>query len=99
MIQIQRPAQFTNAATRASKERQHVRRYYGEPHLYEVTNKAKGHTYLVRFTRHNGQTFGQCSCEAGTPTRGQRVPMICKHLYAAVLFVRALRAMRAQMSH
>jgi hypothetical protein len=98
MIQIQRPAQFTKAAERAGKERQHVRVY--EPHLYEVTNRAKAHTYLVRFTRMNGQTFAACTCEAGTPTHGQRVPLVCKHLYAAVLFVRALRQMRRQqMSH
>jgi hypothetical protein len=98
MIQIQRPAQFTNAATRATKERQHVRRYHNEPGVYEVTNRAKGHAYLVRFTRRHGQTFGTCTCEAGTPTRGQRVPMICKHLFAAVLFVRAVRQMR-QAAH
>lgn len=93
MIQIQRPEQFTNAAERATKERQHVRRY--EPSMYEVTNRAKGHTYLVRFERKGGQTFGACTCEAGTPTRGNRVPLICKHLFAAVVFVRALRRMRA----
>jgi uncharacterized Zn finger protein len=92
MIQIQRPAQFTNALRRATKERQFVRRY--ESNLYEVTNRAKGHSYLVRFERRNGQTFGTCTCEAGTPTKGQRVPMVCKHLFAAVLFIRALRQMR-----
>jgi DNA polymerase II large subunit len=97
MIQIQRPEQFTRAATRATRERQFVRRY--EPHVYEVTNKAKAHTYLVRFEQRHGQTFGSCTCEAGTPTRGQRVPLVCKHLFAAVLFVRALRQMRQQTSH
>jgi hypothetical protein len=93
MIQIQRPEQFTSAQARATKERMFVRRY--EPSVYEVTNKAKAHSYLVRFSRLNGQTFAACTCEAGTPTRGQRVPLVCKHLYAAVLFVRALRQMRA----
>jgi uncharacterized Zn finger protein len=93
MIQIQRPEQFTKAQERAGKERQHVRRY--EPNVYQVTNKAKGHSYLVRFERRGGQTFGTCTCEAGSPSRGQRVPMVCKHLFAAVLFVRAVRQMRA----
>jgi hypothetical protein len=97
MIQIQRPEQFTKAAERISKEKMSVRRY--EPHLYEVTNKAKAHTYLVRFERMHGQTFATCTCEAGTPSRGQRVPLVCKHLLAAVLFVRAVRSMRRQVSH
>ncbi len=93
MIQIQRPEQFTKAAARITKEKLSVRLY--ESHLYEVTNKAKAHTYLVRLTRQAGMTFGTCTCEAGPSTRGQRVPMICKHLFAAVLFVRAMRQMRA----
>jgi hypothetical protein len=97
MIQIQRPAQFTSAAERISKEKMSVRLY--EPLLYEVTNKAKAHTYLVRFERMNGQTFGTCTCEAGSPSRGQRMPLVCKHLFAAVLFIRALRQMRRQVSH
>jgi hypothetical protein len=97
MIQIQRPEQFKSAAERITKEKMSVRLY--EPHLYEVTNKAKAHTYLVRFTRKDGQTFGTCTCEAGSPTRGQRVPLVCKHLFAAVLFIRALRQMRRQVSH
>jgi hypothetical protein len=97
MIQIQRPEQFTKAQERAGKERQYVRCY--EPHVYEVTNRANGHSYLVRFERRHGQTFGTCTCEAGTPTRGQRVPLVCKHLFAAVLFVRAVRRMRRPPSH
>jgi hypothetical protein len=92
MIQIQRPEQFNKAQERITREKMSVRRY--EAHLYEVTNKAKAHTYLVRFERINGQVFAQCTCEAGTPTKGQRVPQVCKHLLAAVLFVRALRGMR-----
>jgi hypothetical protein len=96
MIQIRRPEQFTKAGERAVRERQHVRRY--EPHVYQVTNRAKGHSYLVRFERRGGQTFGACTCKAGSPSTGQRVPMVCKHLFAAVLFVRALRSMR-QTAH
>ena len=97
MIQIQRAEQFTRAAERAGKEKMSVRRY--EAHVYEVTNKAKQHTYLVRFERHHGQVFGTCTCEAGTPTKGNRVPVVCKHLFAAVLFVRALRQMRQRTAH
>lgn len=47
MIQIQGRQQFTRAATRLQQERQHVRRY--EPSVYEVTNRVKAHSYLVRF--------------------------------------------------
>jgi hypothetical protein len=36
-----------------------------EPNMYEVTNKAKGHTYHVRFTRQNGSLFASCDCPAG----------------------------------
>ena len=92
MIQIQRREQFTNAAARLQKEHMSVRLY--EPRLYEVTNKAKGHTYHVRIERKDGKTFGTCTCEAGTPHTGKRVPMVCKHLLAAVLFHRALYMMR-----
>lgn len=74
----------------------HVRRY--EPSVYEVTNRAKGHTYLVRFERQDGKTFGTCTCEAGTPHHGNRRPLVCKHLFAAVLYVRALRAVRAAVT-
>jgi hypothetical protein len=97
MIQIQAPEQITKAGERARKERMHVRRY--EPSVYEVANKAKGHTYLVRFSRLHGQTFGSCTCEAGTPTKGQRVPLVCKHLFAAVLFIRAMRQMRVGLGN
>src|SRR5947209_2364969 len=81
VIQIQRREQFTNAAARLQKEHMSVRLY--EPRLYEVTNKAKGHTYHVRIERKDGKTFGTCTCEAGTPHTGKRVPMVCKHLLAA----------------
>ena len=92
MIQIQRREQFAKAADRLNKEPQSIRRH--EPGLYEVTNKAKGHTYHVRIERQDGKTFGTCTCEAGTPHTGKRVPMVCKHLLAAVIFHRALYMMR-----
>lgn len=92
MIQIQRPEQFTNAAARLTKERQSIRRH--EPGLYEVTNKAKGHSYHVRIEREQGRTFGTCTCEAGTPHKGRRLPLICKHLTAVVIYLRAIREMR-----
>lgn len=96
MIQIQGRQQFRNAADRMQKERMSVRRY--EASAYEVTNTAKGHRYIVRFTRRDGSVFGQCTCEAGTPTTGRRVPMICKHLLAAVIFHNAVNAMRRAAS-
>jgi len=92
MIQIQRREQFTKAADRLHREPQSIRRH--EPGLYEVTNKAKGHAYHVRIEQHDGRTFGTCTCEAGTPHAGRRVPMVCKHLAAVVIFLRAVRAMR-----
>jgi len=97
MIQIQRREQFTRAADRLHKEPQSIRRH--EPHLYEVTNKQKGHTYHVRIESRDGHTFGTCTCEAGTPHKGRRVPQVCKHLAAVVLFLRAIQAMRRHTSH
>ena len=94
MIQIQRPEQFTNAAARLTKERQSIRRH--ERGLYEVTNKAKGHSYHVRIERRNGQTFGSCTCPAGV--RHGRSPLVCKHLTAVVVFLRAIREMRKRAS-
>jgi hypothetical protein len=96
MIQIQRREQFTKAAVRAQKEHMHVRRY--EQNVYEVTNRAKGHSYLVRFTRLGANVFGTCTCEAGTPSTN-RTPVVCKHLFAAVIFHRAVVAMRRAASH
>jgi hypothetical protein len=90
MIQIQSAAQFTKAAERLTKERMGIRR--AEPHMYEVTNKAKGVTYHVRFTRRGEQTFASCDCPAGI--RHGKSPLVCKHLATAVMFLRALRAMR-----
>jgi hypothetical protein len=92
MIQIQRRQQFEKAAERLHREPQSIRRH--EPGLYEVTNKTKGHTYHVRVERRDGHTFGTCTCEAGTPHKGRRVPMVCKHLAAVVLFLRAVREAR-----
>ena len=97
MIQIQRREQFTKAADRLNKEPQSIRRH--EPGLYEVTNKTKGHTYHVRIEQRDGRTFGTCTCEAGTPHAGRRVPTVCKHLAAVVLFLRAVREMRRRTSH
>jgi hypothetical protein len=95
MIQIQRPEQFTRAAERLQKEHMGVRRH--EPHLYEVTNKAKGHSYHVRISRQHGQTFGSCTCPAGL-RHGQH-PLVCKHLAAVVIYLRAIQAMRRAASH
>ena len=90
MIQIQSKEQFERAAERLTKERMGVRRQ--EPHLYEVTNKSKGTRYHVRFTQRDGRTFASCDCAAGL--RHGKAPLICKHLAATLIFVRALRAMR-----
>lgn len=90
MIQIQRAEQFTRAAERLQRERMNVRRY--EPHMYEVTNKAKGHSYYVRFTCLDGSLFASCDCPAGL--RHGRQPLVFKHLAAVVIFLRAIRGMR-----
>ncbi|HEX3558268.1 MAG TPA: hypothetical protein VHU19_03640 [Pyrinomonadaceae bacterium] len=97
MIQIQRPEQFTRAAERLNQEPQAIRRH--EPGLYEVTNKAKGHQYHVRIESRDGLTFGTCTCEAGTPHYGRRVPIVCKHLAAVIIFLRAVREMRRHVAH
>jgi uncharacterized Zn finger protein len=90
MIQIQRAEQFTRAADRLTKERMSVRR--AEPHMYEVTNKSKGVRYHVRFTRQDGNLFASCDCPAGL--RHGRQPLVCKHLAAVVIFLRAIREMK-----
>lgn len=92
MIQIQRPEQFRRAAERLKEEPQSIRRH--EAGLWLVTNKKKNHTYTVRVERMDGRSFITCGCEAGTPTKGRRVPMICKHAAAVVIFLRAVRAMK-----
>jgi hypothetical protein len=91
MIQLTGRQQFKSAAERATKEHMHVRRY--EHGVYEVTNRAKGHSYLVRFLRLGANVFGKCSCEAGTPS-SERRPVVCKHLFAAVITHRAIVRMR-----
>jgi hypothetical protein len=91
MIQLTGREQFTKAAERAKRERMSVRRY--EAGCYEVTNKKKGHSYLVRFLRLGANLFGRCTCEAGTPSTN-RVPQVCKHLFAAVITHRAIVRMR-----
>ena len=90
MIQIQNPGQFAKAAERLQKERMSVRRQ--EPHAYAVRNTVKGTKYTVRFTRRDGRTFASCDCPAGL--RHHRAPLVCKHLAAALLFVKAISAMR-----
>jgi uncharacterized Zn finger protein len=90
MIQIQSPEQFTKAAERLTRERMNVRR--AEAHMYEVTNKAKGSRYHVRFTQRDGRTFASCDCPAGL--RHGRAPLVCKHLAAVVIYLRAIREMR-----
>jgi uncharacterized Zn finger protein len=90
MIQIRHAEQFTKAAERLQRERMGVRR--SEAHLYAVTNKAKGVTYNVRFTRQDGHLFASCDCPAGL--RHGRQPLVCKHLAAVVIFLRGIRQMR-----
>ncbi len=96
MIQIQRREQFERAAERLTKEPQSIRRH--EPGLWIVTNKQKGHSYPVRIERQDGKTFVTCGCEAGTPHYGRRVPQVCKHAAALIIFLRAVRAMRAAIT-
>jgi hypothetical protein len=90
VIQIQRKQQFERAAERLTKERMGVRK--SASHLYEVTNKTKGNTYHVRFTQRDGQTFGSCDCAASI--RHGKAPLVCKHLAAAIIYVRAIRDAR-----
>jgi hypothetical protein len=94
MIQVQRREQFERAAERLRREPQSVRRH--EPGLYIVTNKANGHSYPVRIERKDGKLFLTCGCEAGTPHQRPHVPMVCKHLAAIVIYLRAVRQMRQQ---
>jgi hypothetical protein len=92
MIQIQRAEQFNKAAARLTKERMRIARH--EPGFYRVENSTKGHTYHVRITRRDGLTFGACTYEAGTPSRRNSAPMVCKHLAAIIIYLRAIREMR-----
>ena len=98
MIQIQRREQFTKAADRLNKEPQSIRR--AEPHLfYEVTNKRKGTQYHVRISRQNGETFGSCTCTCKAGPRYNRAPVVCKHLAATIIYLRAIREMPRAASH
>jgi hypothetical protein len=97
MIEVQRREQFTKAAERLLSEPQSIRRH--EPGLWIVTNKKKGHAYSVRLVQQSGKSFMRCGCEAGTPTKGRRVPVVCKHMAALVIFLRAVREMRRAASH
>lgn len=92
MIELTGPNQFARAAARAAKEHHHVSRH--EANLFRVKNLSKGNVYYVRFTRQGGKTFVTCDCEAGTPTTGRRIPLICKHAFVACLFIKAVSAMR-----
>lgn len=83
MIQIQNKRQFTKAQERAKKERMLVSPA-GFRHYY-VTNRANGHRYEVSFSILNGKKFGACNYEAGYPMNSRHVPMVCKHLFAALL--------------
>lgn len=97
MIEVQRREQFQRAAERLRSEPQSIKRH--ECGLWLVTNKIKNHTYAVRVEQRNGKTFITCGCEAGSPTKGRRVPMVCKHAAAVVLFLRAVREMRRASQH
>ena len=91
MIRIQSREQFTKAAGRARRERMSVMRY--GPGVYEVTNRAKGHCYLVRFIRLGANVFGRCIYEAGKPST-ERQRQVCKLLFVAVITHRAIVRMR-----
>jgi hypothetical protein len=88
MIQIQSKEQFTKAEERAKRERMLVQPV--APRTFNVTNRKKERRYTVSFQTLNGKFFGTCNCAAGTPMYGNRKPLVCKHLYAAYLVLRAL---------
>ena len=90
MIQIMGRQQFRRAEERARRERMMVRPV--AECEYSVANQSKG-TYHVRFLSINGKAFGNCNCLAGRPARGDEVPMVCKHLYAAAVVHVALARM------
>lgn len=92
MIRIESQRQFSRAAERLLTEPQSVHRH--ESGLYMVRNKKKGTGYSVRIERNSLGTFGTCSCEAGTPSNRRHAPMVCKHLCAVVMLLRAVRAMK-----
>lgn len=92
MIQIQSKAQFSNAIERAKKERMLVSMIRFRE--YAVLNRSNGRRYVVMFEVRDGMKFGACSCEAGSPMRGNRRPMVCKHLLAALTVHMSLMAQR-----
>ena len=95
MIQIQGRQQFTKAQERAKRDRLLVR--VAGFRRYMVTNRATGRTYEVFFSILNGKKFGACNCEAGYPMNSKRAPVVCKHLFAALLVHTSL--MKAQITH
>lgn len=97
MIQIARRQTWEKAAERLRTEPQSVRRH--EAGLWLVTNKIKNHTYAVRVEQMHGKTFITCGCEAGSPTKGNRFPIACKHAAAVIILLRAVREMRRTASH
>ncbi len=90
MIQIQRKEQFTKAIERARRERMFVQPLRFRE--YVVTNRSTGSKYVVMFEVYLGKKFGTCSCEAGSPTRGNHRPLVCKHMLAALTVHTALMA-------
>jgi hypothetical protein len=92
MIQIQSAKQFERAAERLRTERQSIRKH--ESGLWLVTNLTKNNTYAVRIERKDGLSFITCGCEAGSPRKGNRAPMVCKHAAALIIYLRGLREMR-----
>ena len=92
MIQIQSKQQFTKAIERARRERMLVR--FLRFREYAVTNRTNGCRYFVTFEVKGGKRFRTCSCEAGTPMRGNHRPIVCKHLLAALTVHAALMSQR-----
>lgn len=92
MIQIQGRHQFKGAAARLQRERMAVSRH--EAGKYNVENRTRGTRYMVSFIRIEGRVFGTCTCPAGLPLDGNRVPKVCKHLLAGLLFHNAINAQR-----
>ncbi|MDQ3253209.1 MAG: hypothetical protein M3R15_04770 [Acidobacteriota bacterium] len=92
MIQIQNKQQFTKAIERAKKERMLVSMLRFRD--YSVLNRSNGRRYVVMFEVVDGKKFGTCSCEAGSPMRGNHLPMVCEHLLAALTVHTALMAQR-----
>ena len=91
MIQLMGSKQFRRAEQRARRERMMVRPV--AECEYTVANQSKGTSYRVRFLSINGKAFGNCDCLAGRPARGDAVPQVCKHLFAAAVVHVALARM------